>query len=227
MPHSSSSSHPIRRSLFALAAAASLTLLGSLTGCMLGEDDGEGTVSDEVTANCAGAREWALNTTYTAGQHVTDTGDLFVVLVNHTAFAPDWNPKRAASLWGSLGSCGGAGNGGNGGGGNGGSGGGTPNPTTPPTTPPPTTPPPNNGGFDAFACLAQTGTNGGKFDAAGDFENVGNASGKQFITGRCLSNADCGSGCCAKPCGICSGPAVGAVAGKTGCGFDIRNPFAK
>jgi hypothetical protein len=97
----------------------------------------------------------------------------------------------------------------------------------PPPPPPVQQPPANNGNFDAFKCLAGTGTNGGKFDAAGDFENVGNGRGGQFITGRCLSNADCGSGCCAKPCGICSGPAVGAAAGKTGCGFDIRNPFAK
>ncbi|KAL2204582.1 hypothetical protein CC79DRAFT_1337119 [Sarocladium strictum] len=57
-------------------------------------------------------------------------------------------------------------------------------------------------------------------DPAGD-GNVGNGQGLQFITGACLSNADCGSGCCAglNGGGICSGPAVGNAQGKTGCGF--------
>ncbi|KAF8277874.1 hypothetical protein DL93DRAFT_2174667 [Clavulina sp. PMI_390] len=43
------------------------------------------------------------------------------------------------------------------------------------------------------------------FDPAG-VPNVGNGVGKQFITGQCLSDADCASGCCALPTGICSGP---------------------
>ena len=34
-----------------------------------------------------------------------------------------------------------------------------------------------------------------------------------------LSNADCGSGCCANPTGICSGPGASTQNGKTGCGF--------
>lgn len=57
-------------------------------------------------------------------------------------------------------------------------------------------------------------------DPAGD-ANIGNGQGLQFITGACLSNADCGSGCCAglNGGGICSGPAVGNAQGKTGCGF--------
>ncbi|KAK0385492.1 hypothetical protein NLU13_6672 [Sarocladium strictum] len=51
--------------------------------------------------------------------------------------------------------------------------------------------------------------------------NVGNGKGLQFITGACLNNADCASGCCAglNGAGICSGPAVGNAQGKTGCGF--------
>ncbi|KAK0657778.1 hypothetical protein B0T16DRAFT_301280, partial [Cercophora newfieldiana] len=56
-------------------------------------------------------------------------------------------------------------------------------------------------------------------------KNVGNGAGGQFITGQCLSNADCASGCCATlpqggtTIGICSGPAVGNAQGKQGCGF--------
>ncbi|TLS31161.1 hypothetical protein PpBr36_03763 [Pyricularia pennisetigena] len=55
--------------------------------------------------------------------------------------------------------------------------------------------------------------------------NVGNGAGKQFITGACRSTADCAQpACCAgiagdSSIGICSGLAVGNVAGKTGCGF--------
>lgn len=50
-------------------------------------------------------------------------------------------------------------------------------------------------------------------------KNVGNGKGAQFITGQCLSDADCASGCCANPTGICSGPGAAFQAGKTGCGF--------
>jgi hypothetical protein len=56
------------------------------------------------------------------------------------------------------------------------------------------------------------------FDPAGA-KNVGNGHGQQFIGGQCLSNADCGSGCCANPTGICSGLGASTQAGKTGCGF--------
>ncbi|KAH0536803.1 hypothetical protein FGG08_006371, partial [Glutinoglossum americanum] len=66
---------------------------------------------------------------------------------------------------------------------------------------------------------AEKAPNGGPpFDDAGK-GNVGNGKGKQFITGQCLSNADCASGCCAGPSGICSGPAASFQSGKTGCGF--------
>jgi len=50
-------------------------------------------------------------------------------------------------------------------------------------------------------------------------KNVGNGKGAQFITGQCLSDADCASGCCANPTGICSGPGASTQQGKTGCGF--------
>ena len=59
---------------------------------------------------------------------------------------------------------------------------------------------------------------GPKFDPAGQ-KNVGNRKGQQFIGGQCLSAADCASGCCALPCGICSGPGAQFQAGKKGCGF--------
>src|ERR1700685_1429975 len=50
-------------------------------------------------------------------------------------------------------------------------------------------------------------------------KNVGNGQGAQFITGQCLSDADCASGCCANPTGICSGPGAATQQGKTGCCF--------
>lgn len=55
-------------------------------------------------------------------------------------------------------------------------------------------------------------------DAAGS-ENVGKGDGSQFITGQCLSNADCASTCCAGPKGVCSAVLVANENGKTGCGF--------
>lgn len=48
-------------------------------------------------------------------------------------------------------------------------------------------------------------------------ENVGKGDGSQFITGQCLSNADCASTCCNKGTGLCS--AIGAV-GIENCGFE-------
>ncbi|KAK7965810.1 uncharacterized protein PG986_000087 [Apiospora aurea] len=50
-------------------------------------------------------------------------------------------------------------------------------------------------------------------------QNVGKGDGSQFITGQCASDADCASGCCAKPKGVCSAEAVSNVDGKQGCGF--------
>ncbi|CAK7203577.1 hypothetical protein SEUCBS139899_006312 [Sporothrix eucalyptigena] len=59
-------------------------------------------------------------------------------------------------------------------------------------------------------------------------KNVGNGQGLQFITGGCLSTADCSQAvvqsCCAfiaggASTGICSGIDVGNVNGKAGCGF--------
>lgn len=54
-------------------------------------------------------------------------------------------------------------------------------------------------------------------------QNVGLGNGQQFITGQCLSDADCASGCCAgtdgKSTATCSAVAVQFDSGKTGCGF--------
>ncbi|KIW14244.1 hypothetical protein PV08_07026 [Exophiala spinifera] len=53
--------------------------------------------------------------------------------------------------------------------------------------------------------------------------NVGNGAGKQFITGQCLSDADCASGCC----GFNSGKCAGAIIAQTrdgGCGFGDATP---
>jgi hypothetical protein len=79
--------------------------------------------------------------------------------------------------------------------------------------PPAAAPPP-----PPAAAPATASAGGPPFDPAG-VPNVGNGAGKQFIGGQCLSGADCGSGCCAGPSGICSGPGAQLQAGKTGCGF--------
>lgn len=71
----------------------------------------------------------------------------------------------------------------------------------------------------ATDAASTTPANGGPaFDPAG-VKNVGNGAGGQFIGGQCLSAADCASGCCAGPSGICSGPGASTQNGKTGCGF--------
>lgn len=58
--------------------------------------------------------------------------------------------------------------------------------------------------------------------------NVGQGNGSQFITGGCVSNADCSSACCAdlNGIGICSAEAAAFQAGKNGCGFSDPNAAA-
>ncbi|KAL2679213.1 hypothetical protein Neosp_009980 [[Neocosmospora] mangrovei] len=72
---------------------------------------------------------------------------------------------------------------------------------------------------EAAQAPANTGSNS---DAPGA-ENVGKGNGQQFITGQCLSDADCASKCCAGKAGssngACSAIAVANENGKTGCGF--------
>jgi hypothetical protein len=54
-------------------------------------------------------------------------------------------------------------------------------------------------------------------------QNVGKGDGSQFITGQCLSNADCASTCCNKNTGLCN--AIGAV-GIQNCGFQAGGAAA-
>jgi len=51
--------------------------------------------------------------------------------------------------------------------------------------------------------------------------NVGLGNGEQFVSGQCLSDDDCDSGCCATRArdGVCSAVAVANQDGKEGCGF--------
>ncbi|EHL02607.1 biotrophy-associated secreted protein 2 [Glarea lozoyensis ATCC 20868] len=58
--------------------------------------------------------------------------------------------------------------------------------------------------------------------------SVGLGDGSQFITGGCVSNADCSSACCAgnPTVGVCSAEAASLQAGKTGCGFLDQNKAA-
>ncbi len=86
----------------------------------------------------------------------------------------------------------------------------------PVVAPPANNPPPAPMGGAGNACVG-----GPKFDASGE-KNVGNGAGQQFIGGQCLNAKDCASGCCALPCGICSGPGAQFQAGKQGCGFGDR-----
>lgn len=59
-------------------------------------------------------------------------------------------------------------------------------------------------------------------------KNVGAGNGAQFITGGCVSNADCSSGCCADASGkgVCSAEAAQFQNGKNGCGFSDPNAQA-
>ncbi|KAF4615631.1 hypothetical protein G7Y89_g15277 [Cudoniella acicularis] len=60
-------------------------------------------------------------------------------------------------------------------------------------------------------------------------KNVGLGTGAQFITGGCVSNADCSSACCANNglgAGVCSAEAAALQNGKEGCGFVDPNSAA-
>ncbi|KAF4828342.1 hypothetical protein CGCTS75_v007482 [Colletotrichum tropicale] len=58
--------------------------------------------------------------------------------------------------------------------------------------------------------------------------NVGKGDSSQFITGGCVSDADCSSACCANASGVgvCSAEAAQFQNGKNGCGFDDPNAAA-
>ncbi|PGH13425.1 hypothetical protein AJ79_03704 [Helicocarpus griseus UAMH5409] len=54
-------------------------------------------------------------------------------------------------------------------------------------------------------------------------KSVGAGDGSQFITGGCVSDADCSSACCAdngQGQGVCSAEAASLQNGKQGCGFE-------
>lgn len=207
----SPSSRGARQTAATLAAATVAFLLGA-TGCAIGETDSGLDVDNfaKVKIQCPSVVEaWTPTISYRAGDVRTFNGGTFQCRTAHTP-ASNWNPIDAASLWLEV-ECINA-------------------PTPPTNNPPPNNPPPSNNpvvtakggeapGFGRCNSFA-TGLPGPLFDAAG-VNKVGNGRGEQFITGRCLTNADCGSGNCAGPCGICSGPAVCGAAGKTGCGFDF------
>ncbi|CAN9087412.1 unnamed protein product [Alternaria alternata] len=61
-------------------------------------------------------------------------------------------------------------------------------------------------------------------------KNVGAGNGAQFITGGCVSDADCSSACCSQVAatgdGVCSAEAASQQNGKTGCGFTDPNADA-
>jgi carbohydrate binding protein with CBM5/12 domain len=180
------------------AAVMGLALALTAIGC--GAPEEEGTVGTE-SVQCTTVRVWTVGDSYKAGELAEFGGVVFKCLQSHQVFDASWNPKDAASLWTKVDCANGA-----------------PAATTPPAqTPPAQTPPaqtaPAAGGGNATQCVG-----GPKFDPAG-VKNVGNGAGRQFIGGQCLSAADCASGCCAKPCGICSGPGAQFQAGKLGCGF--------
>jgi hypothetical protein len=86
----------------------------------------------------------------------------------------------------------------------------------------------NSGSSSSSGSTASTGTSAnvpaGFNTAVGDpagVKNLGNGKAQQFITGICLSDADCASGCCAGLNGgaVCSGVGAQTQNGKTGCGF--------
>jgi hypothetical protein len=206
-PRKRSSLPPRRRSLLALA----FVLGAAGAGCMVGEP----TEEEEIGAfyaglpdtDCTSVKEWALGTIYGKDTRVTDTGDVFAARYSHTAFAPNWNPKNAGSIWLAVGHCRGAAGGG----------GQEQPPAPPPPPPPPQQQPPAPLPPPPGICQPN-GRPGPIFDPAGT-KNVGNGAGQQFIGGQCLDASDCASGCCALPCGICSGPGAQFQNGKQGCGF--------
>ncbi|KAF2197878.1 hypothetical protein GQ43DRAFT_443848 [Delitschia confertaspora ATCC 74209] len=58
-----------------------------------------------------------------------------------------------------------------------------------------------------------------------NFALLGAVQGKQFITGDCLSDAECEQGCCAFNTGKCAGPII-AQERDGGCGFGDAQPNA-
>jgi hypothetical protein len=178
-----------------LAVSIGAAALMFVVGCGAPEE-GDGEVGIE-SVSCTSIRDWKVGDSYQAGEQAQFEGAVFKCVQSHKVLDAGWTPKVVAALWTKVGICD--------------AGGGAQQPpvTQPPVTQPPVVQPPATGG----QCVG-----GPKFDPSGA-KNVGNGKGQQFIGGQCLSTADCASGCCAFPCGICSGPGAQFQAGKQGCGF--------
>ena len=234
--HQPTSSHPRRRTLATLlTAAASIALLSGLsTACLDEPEQGDDETFALQAFDCSKVTAWKVGLNVGASGQVQHLGGVFesVLKSSYTVAAENWAPPLT-SLWRQIGTCGGQ----------------AQPPAPPPPQPPapqppapqppapqppaPQPPPPNNGQGNRFAPNDPANFNQltcrnannvlQPFDAAGG-ANVGNRQARQFITGRCTSNADCSSGACAFPCGVCSGPAVvgspnAPINGKTGSGF--------
>jgi hypothetical protein len=190
-----------------LVAGLGAALVLSFAGCGAPEE-GDGTYGAESVSCPASIATWTDGRAYAVGEIVAFNGRIFQCRQAHFSVkGAGWTPDVVAALFTPV-TCG-----------NGGGAVEQPPAQQPPaqqqppvTQPPAQTPPP-----PAAQCNAD-GTPGPRFDPAG-VKNVGNGRGLQFIGGQCLSAADCASGCCAKPCGICSGPGAQFQAGKQGCGF--------
>jgi hypothetical protein len=196
---------PLSSSLALLLAAMATT-----AACSSASSDGSQSSAEDLSqAQCNAAKVWAPNTAYKVGDVVSFEGVDYVVIQAHTSEFV-WPPNIVPALY-QVTSCSSSG-----------SAAPAPAPTTAPAptaapttkTPPPAAPPAATGSTGS----GTTCVGGPKFDPAGT-KNVGNGHGGQFIGGQCLSAADCASGCCALPCGICSGPGAQFQAGKEGCGF--------
>ena len=174
-----------------------LVAIATMVGCSSASPDGSQSSAEALSqSQCAAAKAWAPNTVYKVGDVVGFEGVVYVVIQAHTSLSV-WPPSVVPALY-QVASC---------------SSSGGPAPAPAPKTAPTPTPPPAATGGGNAQCVG-----GPKFDPAGA-KNVGNGAGGQFIGGQCLRAADCASGCCALPCGICSGPGARFQAGKQGCGF--------
>jgi hypothetical protein len=192
-----SSSAPLAL-LLAFAAATTAAACGSAPS-----DTSESSNSALSQSQCATAKAWAPNTVFKVGDVVSFEGVIYVVIQAHTSLSV-WPPNIVPALY-EVTNC---------------SSSSAPTPTPAPAPAPAPAPKPTATTPPAPAATggATTCVGGPKFDPAGE-KNVGNGVGAQFIGGQCLRAADCASGCCALPCGICSGPGAQFQAGKEGCGF--------
>lgn len=87
--------------------------------------------------------------------------------------------------------------------------------------------PPNNGNGNGNGNGNVNNVNGnGNGNGNNGGNGAGNGIGRQFITGPCLSDADCASACCGFKSGKCAGPIV-AQERDGGCGFGDSQPNDK